>query len=238
MKKILVLLLITLQSLISFAQMYLDKDFVKTNKTNATYYQYRDSTVSGITQRTYYMNDTLYKITHFSGFENRNKYGKGYEYYTSGNLKYEMFYVNDKLQDELKGYYNNGKIKRIEHYTHDSLIDSKCYTQQGKDTSYSIYNKNARFQHGDLMMFRNFVTFQLVYPQKCAQEHLEGRVYIEFSVNSMGNVVDIKVLSSPHELFSESAIAAISKSPKWEPAIFEGEKVKQKFTIPITYKLQ
>jgi TonB family protein len=61
---------------------------------------------------------------------------------------------------------------------------------------------------------------------------------IQFSVNSKGKVVDVKVIKSPNSLLNNAAIKAVMASDTWEPAIQEGRKVKQQFIMPIIFNLE
>jgi len=159
------------------------------------------------------------------------------KWYKTGALYVESNYSKGKLDSELKVYYENGNLKRNDNYSNDSLLNSKCYTKTGQDTAYYIFQKCARFHNGDLNTFRRFVLEKLVYPELAAKRRIEGRVFVQFSINSKGDIVDIAILKSPNDLLSKAAIEAISQSDKWEPAIQDGEKVKQQFTVPINFTL-
>jgi len=239
MKSIFYILLFVTLPIISFAQTYLDENFeIILDKNNASYYKLEDSTISGKTVRTYFMNDTLFEIAHYSGKTNSLKFGKCYKYYKSGKLKDEMVYINDKLNGEHKGYYENGNLRRIDFYKDDSLVNGRCYTNTGKDTVYTAYQKNAQYKNGDINTFRKFVTSNLIYPDECKRYNITGKAIVQFWVDTLGNVVDVKALSMSHPLFSKAAIDVISKSGKWTPSYEEGKKVKQKFIIPVNFVLQ
>lgn len=62
------------------------------------------------------------------------------------------------------------------------------------------------------------------YPELLREEEIEGNVHLTVVVNSYGNVVDIKVKSSDHELMTAAAIKAI-KQFVFNPATVDGVPV-------------
>jgi len=119
------------------------------------------------------------------------------------------------------------------------VVETKQEVVAQEEPAFIVVEENATFKGGDLGAFRNDVQGKLVYPQQAAENGSEGRVFIQFAVNSRGDVCDIKVLrSSGDPLLDAEAVRAIKSSPKWNPAKQSGAAVKQQFTIPITFKLQ
>ena len=120
-----------------------------------------------------------------------------------------------------------------------SVVEEKKPEVVQEEPAFIVVEENATFKGGDLGAFRNDVQGKLVYPQQAAENGSEGRVFIQFAVNSKGDVCDIKVLrSSGDPLLDAEAVRVIKASPKWNPAKQSGASVKQQFTIPITFKLQ
>jgi len=60
------------------------------------------------------------------------------------------------------------------------------------EPAFIVVEENATFNGGDLGEFRNWVQRKLVYPQEAAKLRREGRVFIQFAVNSKGEVCDVK----------------------------------------------
>jgi periplasmic protein TonB len=101
-----------------------------------------------------------------------------------------------------------------------------------------VVEEQASFQGGDVNSFREWVTKNLKYPPIAAENGISGKVYIQYAVNSKGDVVDVKVVRGVDPSLDKEAVRVIMSSPKWEPAKQRGVKVKQQFTIPIAFILQ
>jgi TonB family protein len=239
MKKIIILLAGLLLASSLKSQIFYDEHFHKLlNETGASYYRLSDTINNEIIETTYWINDSIYEITHYTTSSYRLRHGKNYQYYKSGKLKYDIDFSNNKINGTLKGYFENGNIRRIDNYKNDSLIEGKCYTKDGLDTAYYVYLKNASYKGQNLEGFRRFVSSKLKYPRLAIENNIQGKVLIEFDVNSKGEIVDIFIVESPDDLLSQAAIKALNQSDLWEPCIGEGKKARQKFTMPLYFSLQ
>jgi protein TonB len=97
--------------------------------------------------------------------------------------------------------------------------------------------EQASFNNGDLNEFRNWVQANVIYPQAAVELGIFGKVIIEFCVNARGEVVDIKLLRGIDLLVDNAAIKTITASPLWKPARQGGRPVKQRFTMPVVFKM-
>ncbi len=87
--------------------------------------------------------------------------------------------------------------------------------------------------------FSIWVTHKLVYPKKCKKQRIQGKVILQFTVDTDGSVVDIKVLEGVHRLLDKEAVRVVSSSPKWTPGQNEeGEPVPVTYTFPVIFRLR
>ena len=75
------------------------------------------------------------------------------------------------------------------------------------------------------------------YPDEAQEMGLQGKVYLQFTVQKDGNIGSLK-LRGPHKILENEASRIISKLPKMEPGKQRGQAVKVPFSIPITFRLQ
>jgi protein TonB len=83
--------------------------------------------------------------------------------------------------------------------------------------------------------FREWIARNLKYPETAAKKGIGGRVYVQFAVNSKGEVVDAVVIKGVDPVLDQEAIRVIMSSPKWEPGRQRGKPVKVQFTFPINF---
>jgi protein TonB len=99
----------------------------------------------------------------------------------------------------------------------------------------------ATFQGGGIAEFRKWVMERMKYPQIALENAIQGNVIIEFVVNEEGKIRRMKVLQSPDPVLSEAAVKVLEEANKlkrgWKPGTLEGKAVKQKFVLPVSFKL-
>jgi protein TonB len=110
--------------------------------------------------------------------------------------------------------------------------------QEEYEPPFIIVEENATFKGGDVNTFRSWVQENIVYPPVAAEAGISGKVFVQFCVNSKGQVCDIKVLRGVHPELDKEVIRCINNSPVWIPAKQGGKAVKQQFVMPIIFQLQ
>jgi periplasmic protein TonB len=96
----------------------------------------------------------------------------------------------------------------------------------------------ATFMDGDLAVFHAWVEKNIVYPQAAMDNAIFGKVIVQFAINKLGELVDIKLLRSVDKTIDEETIRVLMMSPKWRPAKQGGSPVKQLYTMPVSFVLK
>ena len=86
--------------------------------------------------------------------------------------------------------------------------------------------------------FRSYIAQNLRYPEIAAENGISGKVYVQFAVDSKGEVVDAVVVRGVDPALDKEAIRVVESSPKWAPGKQRGKAVKVQFTFPINFVLQ
>ena len=102
-----------------------------------------------------------------------------------------------------------------------------------------IVEDMPKFQGGEpSTTFRTWIQQNLRYPEIAAENGISGRVFVQFAVNSKGEVVDAKVVRGVDPALDKEALRVVMASPKWAPGKQRGKPVKVQFTFPIVFVLQ
>jgi len=80
-------------------------------------------------------------------------------------------------------------------------------------------------------------TLPKYYTDDLIEQEIQGRVLVQFIVDTEGNVSDVRGIEGPKGLM-EAAEKVIRMSGKWTPAIQNGHKVKSYKRQPIIFQLQ
>ena len=76
------------------------------------------------------------------------------------------------------------------------------------------------------------------YPAIALRNQVEGRVYVSFTVDSKGEVTDVKIVKGLGSGIDEETIRAIKTLPRFIPGKQNGREVSVSFTVPVTFKIQ
>lgn len=78
---------------------------------------------------------------------------------------------------------------------------------------------------------------EIEYPAVAMANNVEGRVFIQFTVDENGNVLNPKILKDIGSGCGDAAIAALRKV-EFKPGKLNGKPVKVNFAIPVNFKIQ
>ncbi len=74
------------------------------------------------------------------------------------------------------------------------------------------------------------------YPEIAIKMGLQGRVYVEVSIDAQGKPIQAKVVKSASDIFNEAAIEAVMKYT-YKPAMLSTGPISSKMTIPIDFRM-
>lgn len=94
---------------------------------------------------------------------------------------------------------------------------------------------NPKFSGGTIDDFALWVNSQVVYPQSFVRNSSSRTVLVEFTVKEDGSVADVNAVFGSNPELNEAAVAAVSKSPKWEPGEYNGQKRSVRLTVPVVF---
>lgn len=94
------------------------------------------------------------------------------------------------------------------------------------------------FQGGDANNFSKWINEHLIYPQDAKDAGKQGRVVLQFTVNKVGRMENIRVLRGCYQSLDEEALRVVKASPEWKPGMMDGKAVSVTYTFPIVFKLR
>lgn len=91
---------------------------------------------------------------------------------------------------------------------------------------------------GGINGLMQFLGENIDYPSECAENEIQGKVLVKFTVFKDGKVGNIEVVQSVHPLLDAEAIRVVSLLPNWKPGELNGIPVNVWYHLPINFKLQ
>ncbi len=118
------------------------------------------------------------------------------------------------------------------------IVEFEEEEEVAEEEVFFIVEDMPSFQGKGQEGFRQWIAENLRYPEIAAENGISGKVYVQFAVNSRGEVVDAVVVRGVDPALDKEAIRVVMASPKWTPGKQRGKAVKVQFTFPINFVLQ
>ncbi len=78
----------------------------------------------------------------------------------------------------------------------------------------------------------------LKYPESAVVDSIQGVTVLTFTINVEGRPEQIIIEKSLGEAFDKEAIRLIEGMPLWRPATINGQNIKSKVSIPLTFRIE
>lgn len=101
--------------------------------------------------------------------------------------------------------------------------------EKPKVINYSAADVKPEFP-GGVEAFYKFIAKNYKMPNV---KRLSGKVYVNYTIDTDGSIIDIKVLRDIGYGTGEEAIRVLQNCPKWKPAEQNGQKVRCMYSLPI-----
>lgn len=102
---------------------------------------------------------------------------------------------------------------------------------------YDVVEQMPQFPGGPSALFE-YISKNLKYSEEAENKLIQGRVIVTFTVEKDGSITDAKVSKSVEESLDNEAIRIVYSMPRWNPGRQNGNPVRVKYTVPITFRLQ
>ena len=103
---------------------------------------------------------------------------------------------------------------------------------------FQLVEEKPSFMGGDANAFSKWVNERLVYPEIAKENGVQGRVTLQFTVDTDGTVKNVKVLRGVDPSLDKEAVRVVSMSPKWSPGKQRDRAVKVTYTFPVIFQLR
>lgn len=91
---------------------------------------------------------------------------------------------------------------------------------------------------GGYMAMQQFIQSRIKYPQDAIELGIQGKVFVQFVVETDGSVSNIQVVRGVYESLDKEAVRLVRNMPKWIPGEVGARKVRTYARLPITFILQ
>ena len=90
---------------------------------------------------------------------------------------------------------------------------------------------------GGMQAMIEFLQTNMKYPEDAAKQKVEGRVMVQFIVETDGSISDVHVAKQVFPSLDAEAIRVVQAMPKWTPGKEKGNVVRVKYNLPIVFRM-
>ena len=90
---------------------------------------------------------------------------------------------------------------------------------------------------GGMDALYSYIGKNMKYPKDARKGGIEGKVIISFEVNKHGTVENVELVAGIGHGCDAEAIRVMKESIAWKPGTTDGEVVRTKITLPISFAL-
>lgn len=124
-------------------------------------------------------------------------------------------------------------------FSQEQIYDRKTIASDDVVSYYDCDQRPTFLNSADPRQFLEKWVYQyLKYPESEVRNGIQGRVMVEFVINTDGKVSDVRVTKGVSPELDDEAVRVISASPKWKPGKLKCEKVRCSLTIPVEFCLE
>ncbi len=111
-------------------------------------------------------------------------------------------------------------------------------SSNSSDESSSV-ERMPEFKGGATAMLA-YISTNIIYPQDCVKNRVEGKTYVMFNVATDGSLKDVNIAkTSGNNLLDEEAVRVVKSMPAFIPGLDKnGNAIQVRYMLPVAFKLQ
>jgi protein TonB len=126
------------------------------------------------------------------------------------------------------------KVSKMHYQIH--TLREQMFGLPDASGTYTMVDDQPSPEEG-LQAFFTYIQKNLKYPEQARQMGIEGKVFVEFVVDDNGAITEVKALKGIGAGCDEEAVRVLQNAAAWNPGRLNGNPVKVRMILPITYKL-
>ena len=119
----------------------------------------------------------------------------------------------------------------------EALVTEPVKPKEEENKVFDVVEQMPSFP-GGMAALMAYLQKSIKYPEIAEENGIQGRVVCTFVVERDGSVTDVRVAKSVDPSLDKEAVRVVSAMPKWIPGKQNGQSVRVKYTLPVTFRLQ
>ena len=90
---------------------------------------------------------------------------------------------------------------------------------------------------GGMAELMQYLSTNVRYPEDAKESGAQGRVIVSFIVEKDGSISNARVTKPTYSSLDDEALRVVSNMPKWTPGKQNGEAVRVRYSIPVSFRM-
>ena len=106
-------------------------------------------------------------------------------------------------------------------------------------TNQKVYDEVEQMPEytGGMPALIEYLQTNIKYPEDAVKQKVEGRVMVQFVVETDGSISDVHVAKQVFPSLDAEAVRVVQAMPKWVPGREKGKEVRVKYNLPIVFRM-
>ena len=160
----------------------------------------------------------------------------GYKYLLFVPLAFALMFMNScKRKPKVQKQEMEGT--RVVVKAESSEDTAQFKSAESTEKTYVVVEQMPAFPGGDAALMK-YLSENIKYPKAAEKAGEQGRVVVNFIVEKDGAISNVNVVRSVTPTLHAEAVRVIKAMPKWVPGKQDGQSVRVKYNVPVSFRLQ
>ncbi len=123
-------------------------------------------------------------------------------------------------------------------YVAPTVIEEEEEEAPDEQEIFEVVEEMPEYPDGGMTGLMQFLSKNIKYPAIAQENGVQGRVSVQFVVNTDGSIVNATVVRGVDPYLDKEALRVVNAMPKWKPGKQRGKPVRVKYTVPVMFRLQ
>ena len=154
--------------------------------------------------------------------------------------RYEFHRIN--TDSPIVSHHEEWILENLTHELEDAKQDERPQIQSATresndgDKIFDVVEEMPQFPGGPSGLFE-YLSTNIQYPKEAEDTGIQGRVIVTFVVEKDGSITNAKINKTIDPSLDKEALRVVMAMPNWIPGKQNGQSVRVKYTVPVTFKL-
>lgn len=138
---------------------------------------------------------------------------------------------------DVKGNSDQGEILKVTQRVETEPVKAEAPKPEVENKVFDVVEQMPSFPGGQSALMQ-YLANNIKYPVVAQENGVQGRVVVSFVVERDGSITDVQVVRSVDPSLDREAQRVVKSMPRWIPGKQNGQAVRVKYNVPVSFRLQ